>query len=113
MSEQLRRKIMAGKIVAITGASSGMGEAAARYLVMRGDKVVLGARGANRLSAVTDSIISAGGEAAQAEIDVTKRADLEKLVALARERFGRLDVLISTLVQCPSDRSTTLQAGSK
>ena len=101
MSEQLRRKIMAGKIVAITGASSGMGEAAARYLAMRGDKVVLGARGANRLSAVTDSIISAGGEAAQAEIDVTKRADLEKLVALARERFGRLDVLISNAGAMP------------
>ena len=63
--------------------------------------MVLGARDAGRLSSVTDRIIAAGGEAAQAEIDVTKRTDLEKLVALARERFGRLDVLISNAGAMP------------
>ncbi len=83
------------KVVAITGASSGIGAATAEFLAARGDKIVLGARGADRLSEVTNRIIAAGGEAAQAEVDVTKRADLEKLVTLARERFGRLDVLIS------------------
>ena len=92
---------MAGKVVAITGASSGMGEATAHYLAARGDKVVLGARGADRLAAVTERIIAAGGDAAKAEIDVTKRADLAKLVALARERFGRLDVLISNAGAMP------------
>ena len=92
---------MAGKVIAITGASSGMGEATARYLAARGDKVVLGARGADRLSTVTDGIIAAGGDAARTVIDVTRRADLETLVALARERFGRLDVLISNAGAMP------------
>ena len=50
---------------------------------------------------VTNRILAAGGEAAQAEIDVTKRADLERLVALARERFGRLDVLVSNAGAMP------------
>lgn len=89
------------KVVAITGASSGMGATTAMCLAARGDKVVLGARGADRLSEVTNRIIAAGGEAAQAEVDVTKRADLEKLVALACERFGRLDVLISNAGAMP------------
>ena len=89
------------KVVAITGASSGMGAATAGFLAARGDKVVLGARGADRLAEVTNRIIAAGGQAAQAEVDVTKRADLEKLVTLARERFGRLDVLISNAGAMP------------
>ncbi len=89
------------KIVAITGASSGMGAATAQFLAARGDKVVLGARGADQLSTVTDRIVSSGGEAVQVEVDVTKRADLQKLVALARERFGRLDVLISNAGAMP------------
>lgn len=84
-----------GKVIAITGASSGMGAATARYLAARGDQVVLGARGADRLAAVTERIVAAGGDAAQAVIDVTRRADLARLVALACERFGRLDVLVS------------------
>ncbi|WP_375398101.1 SDR family oxidoreductase [uncultured Sphingomonas sp.] len=90
-----------GKVIAITGASSGMGAATARYLAARGDQVVLGARGADRLAAVTERIVAAGGEAAQAVIDVTRRADLARLVALAGERFGRLDVLVSNAGAMP------------
>ena len=89
------------KVVAITGASSGIGATTAAFLAARGHKVVLGARGSDRLSEVTNRINLAGGEAAQAAIDVTKRADLEKLVALARGRFGRLDVLISNAGAMP------------
>ncbi len=89
------------KVVAITGASSGMGAATAQFLAARGDKVVLGARGADRLSTVTDRIVASGGEAVQVEVDVTKRADLQRLVALARERFGQLDVLISNAGAMP------------
>ncbi|MFD7429649.1 SDR family oxidoreductase [Streptomyces sp. NPDC059818] len=84
-----------GKVVAITGASSGIGEATALLLASRGAKVVLGARRPERLAALAARIEEAGGEAAWARTDVKKRADLTGLVALARERFGKLDVLVS------------------
>lgn len=84
-----------GKVIAITGASSGIGEATALLLAGRGAKVVLGARRADRLEALAARITAAGGEAAAAATDVTRRADLENLVALALGRYGRLDVLVS------------------
>ncbi|WP_213773754.1 SDR family oxidoreductase [Bradyrhizobium sp. dw_78] len=84
-----------GKVVAITGASSGIGEAAAKLLAASGAKVVLGARRADRLEAVAADIRKAKGEVEVQAIDVTRREDLERLVSLAQERFGRLDVLIS------------------
>ncbi len=84
-----------GKVVAITGASSGIGEATALLLAERGVKVVLGARGSDRLEALAARIAEAGGEAAWARTDVKRRDDLSGLVGLACERFGRLDVLIS------------------
>ena len=89
------------KVIAIAGASSGMGATAAEFLAARGHRVVLGARGEDRLSEVTNRIIAAGAEAAHTAVDVTRRADLEKLVALACERFGRLDVLISNAGAMP------------
>lgn len=84
-----------GKVVAITGASSGIGEATALLLAARGANVVLGARRPERLEALADRIEAAGGEAAWARTDVKRREDLTGLVALARERFGKLDVLVS------------------
>nr|MDQ2831447.1 SDR family oxidoreductase [Chloroflexota bacterium] len=84
-----------GKVVAITGASSGIGEATALLLAERGAKVVLGARGLDRLEALADRITGAGGEAAYARTDVRRRDDLSALVALARERYGKLDVLVN------------------
>ena len=83
------------KVVAITGASSGIGEATALMLAERGAKVVLGARGPDRLNALTARILSAGGEASCIPTDVTRRADLEALVALACERYGKLDALVN------------------
>ena len=83
------------KVIAITGASSGIGEATALLLAKRGAKVVLGARRLDRLEALAARIIAAGGEVAIARTDVKNRADLLALVALACERFGQLDVLIS------------------
>jgi NADP-dependent 3-hydroxy acid dehydrogenase YdfG len=71
-----------GKIVAITGASSGIGEATALLLVERGAKVVLGARGSDRLKALADRITHLGGEVAYVVTDVRKRADLSALVNL-------------------------------
>lgn len=83
------------KVVAITGASSGIGAATARELAARGAAVVLGARRTDRLDALLARIRDAGGRAEMLEVDVTKRADLGKLVELAVDRFGRLDVLVS------------------
>ena len=84
-----------GKVVAITGASSGIGEATALLLAARSAKVVLGARGLDRLEALAARITAAGGEAAYAPTDVKKRDDLSSLVELACERYGRLDVLVN------------------
>jgi NADP-dependent 3-hydroxy acid dehydrogenase YdfG len=83
-----------GKVVAITGASSGIGEAAARSLAAAGAKVVLGARRLDRLEAIAAGIHKGGGEAELQATDVSKREDLTRLVKKAQERFGRLDVLI-------------------
>jgi NADP-dependent 3-hydroxy acid dehydrogenase YdfG len=84
-----------GKVVVITGASSGIGEATALLLAERGAKVVLGARGSGRLEALAARIADAGGEAAYARTDVRRRDDLSELVKLACERYGKLDVLVS------------------
>jgi NADP-dependent 3-hydroxy acid dehydrogenase YdfG len=84
-----------GKVVAITGASSGIGEATALELSARGAAVVLGARRTDRLNALAKRIHDSGGRAEVVPMDVTRRADLEQLVATAVERFQRIDVLVS------------------
>ncbi len=84
-----------GKVVAITGASSGIGEATALLLAASGAKLVLGARRTDRLEAVAARIAQAGGEAAWLATDVKRREDVAALVAHACERFGRLDVLVN------------------
>ena len=83
------------KVVAITGASSGIGAATALELAARGAAVVLGARRTDRLDSLVTRIQAKGGRAEMLEVDVTNRADLERLVALAVHRFGRLDVLVA------------------
>jgi NADP-dependent 3-hydroxy acid dehydrogenase YdfG len=83
------------KVVAITGASSGIGEATALLLAERGAKVVLGARGSDRLQALAARIAKAGGEVAYAATDVRRRDDVTNLVKLACERYGKLDVLFN------------------
>ncbi len=84
-----------GKVVAITGASSGIGEATALLLSSRGAKLVLGARRLDRLESLAARIAASGGEAAFLRTDVRRRDDLAALVDLATERFGKLDVLVS------------------
>jgi NADP-dependent 3-hydroxy acid dehydrogenase YdfG len=84
-----------GKVIVITGASSGIGRAAALLLAGRGAKVVLGARGADELEAVAREVQDSGGDAAHRRTDVSKRQDVVALVGLATDRYGKLDVLIS------------------
>lgn len=84
-----------GKAVVITGASSGMGAAAARHLAGKGAAVVLGARRTDRIDALVAEITEAGGKAIAVATDVTKRDDLQRLVAAAVETYGRIDVLIN------------------
>jgi NADP-dependent 3-hydroxy acid dehydrogenase YdfG len=83
------------KVVAITGASSGIGEATALLLAERAAKVVLGARRSDRLEALVARIADLGGEAAYAQTDVRRRDDLSDLVKLACDRYGKLDVLVN------------------
>ncbi|MGD9542549.1 MAG: SDR family oxidoreductase [Methylocystis sp.] len=84
-----------GKVVAITGASSGIGEAAARDLAARGARVVLGARRVERLEAIAKELAAAGQKAIASALDVTKKADVDAFVGAAVQAFGRLDVLVN------------------
>ena len=84
-----------GKVVLITGASSGIGEATARHLAANGHRVVLGARRTDRISAIAQEIKKAGGEALHHELDVTNLESVKALVAAAHERYGRIDVLVN------------------
>ena len=85
---------IADKVVAITGASSGIGAATARRLAARGAAVVLGARRTECLDALADQIRAAGGRAGTVTVDVTRAGDLQRLVETAVHEHGRLDVLI-------------------
>jgi NADP-dependent 3-hydroxy acid dehydrogenase YdfG len=84
-----------GKVVAITGASSGIGEATARYLAAAGARVVLGARRTDRLATLAGEIRDAGGTASFQALDVTDLADTHAFVAHAVSEFGRLDVIVN------------------
>ncbi|TDD51840.1 SDR family oxidoreductase [Nonomuraea terrae] len=83
-----------GKVVAITGASSGIGEATARLLAEYGAAVVLGARRTQRLDELVQDIRDRGGRAIGCVTDVLRQEDLERLVGGAVAEFGRLDVLV-------------------
>lgn len=81
------------KVVVITGASSGIGEATAKLLAENGAKVVLGARHEDELQRITGEIRKNDGDAIYHVTDVTKKEDNEQLVAYAQEQFGRVDVM--------------------
>jgi NADP-dependent 3-hydroxy acid dehydrogenase YdfG len=83
------------KVIAITGASSGIGKATAILLAKNGVKVVLGARDTRNLEAVAAEINNNGGEAVFLSIDVRRREDLASLVKLACDTYGKLDILFS------------------
>jgi NADP-dependent 3-hydroxy acid dehydrogenase YdfG len=84
-----------GKVVVITGASSGLGEVTARHLAARGAKLVLAARRLDRLDTLVAEIRQAGGEAIAVATDVARHADVLALAAAAVQAFGRIDVLVN------------------
>jgi NADP-dependent 3-hydroxy acid dehydrogenase YdfG len=84
-----------GKIVVITGASSGLGEATARHLCEQGASVALGARRADRLQSLARELNERGGRALAIETDVTRCDQVKRLVDMAVETFGRIDVMIN------------------
>ncbi|MEG2115193.1 SDR family oxidoreductase [Kluyvera intermedia] len=83
------------KVIIITGASSGMGEAAARHLAKKGAKVVLAARRSSRIDALAKEINEQGGTAMSIATDVTREDDVKKLVDTTVSQWGCIDVLIN------------------
>nr|WP_315899911.1 SDR family oxidoreductase [Halomonas denitrificans] len=83
------------KVVIITGASSGLGEATAKRLAKGGARLVLGARRDDRLKRLCEEIKAEGGQAVYRVTDVTDREQVEALAQLARDEFGRIDVLVN------------------
>lgn len=88
-------KNVANKVVLITGASSGIGEASARLLAQQGAIVVLGARRTERLQSIVRDIQQAGGKAAYREVDVADAKQVQAFVAFAKDTFGRVDVIFN------------------
>lgn len=91
-----------GKVVVVTGASSGLGEATARHLAAQGAAVVLGARRSERIQALARELTDRGAKALALQTDVTKRDEVQRLVAAAVEVHGRVDVLLNNAGLMPS-----------
>jgi NADP-dependent 3-hydroxy acid dehydrogenase YdfG len=97
------------KVIIITGASSGIGEASAKLLASKGAKVVLGARRVDQLKRIAAEIEQAGGKAVYQELDVTKQADNDAIVALAKDSFGRLDATFLNAGLMPNSMLSALK----
>lgn len=89
------RRLFKDKVVIVTGASSGIGEAIARIFASNGSKVVLAARTESRLSEITNDIKSSGGEAFYVKTDVSIESDCKNLVVKTIERYSRIDILVN------------------
>ena len=100
---------IAGKVVAITGASSGIGEATALRLAQHGAILVLGARRTDRLDAIAARIRDAGGDVLVHALDVTRREQVEGFVAAAIAQYGRIDALVNNAGVMPLSRMADLK----
>lgn len=99
------------KVVLVTGASSGIGEATVRRLAADGHRVFAGARRSPRLQQLTEEITGDGGTAAFARLDVTDAADFAAFAAAALDRFGRIDVLVNNAGVMPLSPLAALRTG--
>jgi NADP-dependent 3-hydroxy acid dehydrogenase YdfG len=94
-------KNIEGKVVVITGASSGLGNATARHLSAQGGSVVLGARRVDLITALADDLAAQGGKALAIATDVTHYDQVQKLVDAAVQTYGRVDVMINNAGVAP------------
>ena len=83
------------KVIVLTGASSGIGEATARHLAQMGHQLVIGARRSDRLAALQEELRAQGASVDALTLDVTQLADVQRIAAFAQQRHGRIDVLIN------------------
>jgi NADP-dependent 3-hydroxy acid dehydrogenase YdfG len=97
------------KVIAITGASSGIGEATARLLASQGAKVVFGARRTYRLEKIAGDINACGGRAEFRALDVTDRKDVQDFIDFAVNRFDRVDVLVNNAGVMPLSKLEALK----
>jgi NADP-dependent 3-hydroxy acid dehydrogenase YdfG len=100
---------IADKVILITGASSGIGEATARTLAAAGGRVVIGARRTERLAALQADIEKAGGTALASKLDVTSRMEVQAFADAALDAFGRIDVIINNAGVMPLSLMSSLK----
>lgn len=97
------------KVVLITGASSGIGEAAARLLAAQGHRVYVGARRTDRLETLVQEIRAKGGTAAFRVLDVTSAEDMQAFVRGAEAAFGQVDVIVNNAGVMPLSPLSSLK----
>ena len=97
------------KVIAITGASSGIGEATARLLAHKGLQVVLGARRTDRLAAIVSQIRAQGGRVEHRALDVTRLDEMQAFVDFATNKFGRIDVVVNNAGLMPLSKLEALK----
>ncbi len=97
------------KVIIITGASSGIGEATAKLLARQGAKLVLGARRTEHLKRIADEIQQHGGQAVYQALDVTHQSENDAIVQLAKDTFGRVDVMFLNAGLMPNSPLSALK----
>ena len=100
---------LANKIILVTGASSGIGEATARLLAGQGATLVLGARRTEKLQLIADELLAKGAKVVFKALDVTQKDSVNAFVAYAQQTFGRVDVLINNAGVMPLSPMSALK----